>query len=212
MESRTTYRMISCSLELFDFKIIDSHSDLMLTIFINKLTLGVTIVTINSRTIEKSSYTYEELAEKNKAYVWHPFTQMKDYLEEDPVIIERGEGRKLYDVNGNEYWDGVSSIWLNVHGHQVPELDEAIREQLNKIAHSTMLGLANVPSILLAEKIIEVVPDGLKKVFYSDSGSTAVEITIKMAFQYWQHKGKPKKQRFVTLKKHITVIQLELFQ
>ena len=88
---------------------------------------------------------------------------MKDYLEEDPVIIERGEGRKLYDVNGNEYWDGVSSIWLNVHGHQVPELDEAIREQLNKIAHSTMLGLANVPSILLAEKIIEVVPEGLKK-------------------------------------------------
>lgn len=172
----------------------------MLTIFINKLTLGVTIVTINSKTIEKSSYTYEELAEKNKAYVWHPFTQMKDYLEEDPVIIERGEGRKLYDVNGNEYWDGVSSIWLNVHGHQVPELDEAIREQLNKIAHSTMLGLANVPSILLAEKIIEVVPDGLKKVFYSDSGSTAVEIAIKMAFQYWQHKGKRKKQRFVTLK------------
>ncbi|MGX5630102.1 adenosylmethionine--8-amino-7-oxononanoate transaminase [Bacillus thuringiensis] len=172
----------------------------MLTIFINKLTSGVTVVTINSRTIEKSSYTYEELAEKNKAYVWHPFTQMKDYLEEDPVIIERGEGRKLYDVNGNEYWDGVSSIWLNVHGHQVPELDEAIREQLNKIAHSTMLGLANVPSILLAEKIIEVVPDGLKKVFYSDSGSTAVEIAIKMAFQYWQHKGKPKKQRFVTLK------------
>ena len=98
-------------------------------------------MTINSRTIEKSSYTYEELAEKNKAYVWHPFTQMKDYLEEDPVIIERGEGRKLYDVNGNEYWDGVSSIWLNVHGHQVPELDEAIREQLNKIAHSTMLDL-----------------------------------------------------------------------
>ena len=169
-------------------------------------------MTINSKTIEKSSYTYEELAEKNKAYVWHPFTQMKDYLEEDPVIIERGEGRKLYDVNGNEYWDGVSSIWLNVHGHQVPELDEAIREQLNKIAHSTMLGLANVPSILLAEKIIEVVPDGLKKVFYSDSGSTAVEIAIKMAFQYWQHKGKRKKQRFVTLKKHITVIQLELFR
>ena len=120
-------------------------------------------MTFSKSTTDKPSYTYEELSEKNKAYVWHPFTQMKDYLEEDPVIIERGEGRKLYDVNGNEYWDGVSSIWLNVHGHQVPELDEAIREQLNKIAHSTMLGLANVPSILLAEKIIEVVPEGLKK-------------------------------------------------
>ncbi|MGI2731212.1 adenosylmethionine--8-amino-7-oxononanoate transaminase [Bacillus cytotoxicus] len=172
----------------------------MLTLFVNKLTLGVTIMTVSSRAREKIPYTYEELAEKNKAYVWHPFTQMKDYIAEDPVIIERGEGRKLYDVHGNAYWDGVSSIWLNVHGHHVPELDEAIREQLNKIAHSTMLGLANVPSILLAEKVIEVVPKGLKKVFYSDSGSTAVEIAIKMAFQYWQHKGKPKKQKFITLK------------
>lgn len=129
---------------------------------------------------------------------------MKDYLEEDPVIIEWGEGRKLYDVNGNEYWDGVSSIWLNVHGHQVPELDEAIREQLNKISHSTMLGLANVPSILLAEKIIEVVPEGLKKVFYSDSGSSAVEIAIKMAFQYWRHKGKPKKQKICYIKRSVS--------
>lgn len=145
-------------------------------------------------------FTYEELAKKNKDYVWHPFTQMKDYIEEDPVIIERGEGRKLYDVNGNGYWDGVSSIWLNVHGHQVPELDDAIREQLNKVAHSTLLGLANVPSILLAEKLIELVPDGLKKVFYSDSGATSVEIAIKMAFQYWQHKGKPEKQKFITMK------------
>lgn len=145
-------------------------------------------------------FTYEELVKKNKDYVWHPFTQMKDYIEEDPVIIERGEGRKLYDVNGNGYWDGVSSIWLNVHGHQVPELDEAIREQLNKVAHSTLLGLANVPSILLAEKLVEIVPDGLKKVFYSDSGATSVEIAIKMAFQYWQHKGKPEKQKFITMK------------
>lgn len=92
------------------------------------------------------------------------------------------------------------------------ELDGAIREQLNKIAHSTMLGLANVPSILLAEKIIEVVPDGLKKVFYSDSGSTAVEIAIKMAFQYWQHKGKRKKQRFVTLKEAYHGDTIELFR
>lgn len=146
------------------------------------------------------TFTYEELAQKNKNYVWHPFTQMKDYLEDDPVIIERGEGRKLYDVNGKGYWDGVSSIWLNVHGHHVQELDDAIREQLNKIAHSTLLGIANVPSILLAEKIIEIVPNGLKKVFYSDSGATSVEIAIKMAFQYWQHKGKSKKKKFITMK------------
>ncbi|MEH6889660.1 adenosylmethionine--8-amino-7-oxononanoate transaminase [Bacillus sp. JJ864] len=148
----------------------------------------------------EQTFTYEELAQKNKDYVWHPFTQMKDYLEDDPVIIERGEGRKLYDVNGKGYWDGVSSIWLNVHGHHVQELDDAIREQLNKVAHSTLLGIANVPSILLAEKIIEIVPNGLKKVFYSDSGATSVEIAIKMAFQYWQHKGKAKKKKFITMK------------
>ncbi|WP_369902732.1 adenosylmethionine--8-amino-7-oxononanoate transaminase [Bacillus manliponensis] len=157
----------------------------------------MTVVVVKS---SSEKFTYEELAKKNKDYVWHPFTQMKDYIEEDPVIIERGEGRKLYDVNGNGYWDGVSSIWLNVHGHQVPELDEAIREQLNKVAHSTLLGLANVPSILLAEKLVEIVPDGLKKVFYSDSGATSVEIAIKMAFQYWQHKGKPEKKKFITMK------------
>ncbi|PEA56232.1 adenosylmethionine--8-amino-7-oxononanoate transaminase [Bacillus pseudomycoides] len=148
----------------------------------------------------EQTFTYEELAQKNKDYVWHPFTQMKDYLEDDPVIIERGEGRKLYDVNGKGYWDGVSSIWLNVHGHHVQELDDAIREQLNKVAHSTLLGIANVPSILLAEKIIEIVPNGLKKVFYSDSGATSVEIAIKMAFQYWQHKGKANKKKFITMK------------
>lgn len=116
---------------------------------------------------------------------------MKDYLEEDPVIIERGEGRKLYDVNGNEYWDGVSSIWLNVHGHQVPELDEAIREQLNKIAHSTMLGLANVPSILLAEKIIEVVPEGLKKY----SIRTLVLALLKLQLRWHFNIGSIKEKR-----------------
>jgi lysine---8-amino-7-oxononanoate aminotransferase len=149
-------------------------------------------------TVEKLSY--DELAEKNKRYLWHPFTQMKEYIEDDPVIIASGNGRKLRDVQGNEYWDGVSSIWLNVHGHRVPELDQAIRDQLDQIAHSTLLGMANIPAILLAEKLIQLMPPGLAKVFYSDSGATAVEIAIKMAFQYWQHKGRPEKQRFITMK------------
>ncbi|MFX3623908.1 MAG: adenosylmethionine--8-amino-7-oxononanoate transaminase [Ectobacillus sp.] len=151
-------------------------------------------------TSPQSALTYEELSRKNKQYVWHPFTQMKEYIEDEPLIIERGEGRKLYDIHGNGYWDGVSSIWLNVHGHRIKELDDAIREQLDKIAHSTLLGMANVPSILLAEKIVNLAPKGLGKVFYSDSGATAVEIAIKMAFQYWQHKGKREKQKFVTMK------------
>ncbi|OAH59661.1 MULTISPECIES: adenosylmethionine--8-amino-7-oxononanoate transaminase [Bacillaceae] len=146
------------------------------------------------------TYTYEELSKKNKEYLWHPFTQMKEYNEGNTLIIERGEGRKLYDMQGNAYWDGVSSIWLNVHGHQVKELDNAIQDQLEKIAHSTLLGMANIPSILLAEKVIELMPKGLKKVFYSDSGATAVEIAIKMAIQYWQHKGKKEKHKFITMK------------
>ncbi|WP_191555881.1 adenosylmethionine--8-amino-7-oxononanoate transaminase [Metabacillus idriensis] len=144
--------------------------------------------------------SYEELAAKNKQYIWHPFTQMKDYIEDQPVIIAEGKGRKLIDVNGKEYWDGVSSIWLNVHGHNVEELNEAIKQQLEKVAHSTLLGMANVPAILLAEKVINLMPEGLTKVFYSDSGATSVEIAVKMAFQYWQHKGKGNKKQFITMK------------
>lgn len=144
--------------------------------------------------------TYEALAAKNRQYLWHPFTQMKDYAADDPLIIESGQGRKLRDVNGNEYWDGVSSIWLNVHGHRVGELDSAIQEQLGKIAHSTLLGMANVPAILLAEQLVKITPPGLNKVFYSDSGAEAVEIAVKMAFQYWQNKGRPEKRVFVTMK------------
>ncbi|UOF92590.1 adenosylmethionine--8-amino-7-oxononanoate transaminase [Fodinisporobacter ferrooxydans] len=145
-------------------------------------------------------HSYEELAKKDKQYLWHPFTQMKDYLAEDPIIIARGNGRKLYDVNGNAYWDGVSSIWLNVHGHCVPELDQALRDQLDQIAHSTLLGLANIPSILLAEELIKIMPPGLAKVFYSDSGATSVEIALKMAFQYWQLRNQPDKKYFISMK------------
>lgn len=142
---------------------------------------------------------YQTLSEKSRKYLWNPFTQMQGYHEDQPLIIESAEGVKLRDVTGREYYDGVSSVWLNVHGHRVPELDEAIKEQLGKIAHSTLLGMANVPAIELAEQIIGVAPDGLQKVFYSDSGATSVEIAIKMAFQYWQHKGKPEKQSFLTM-------------
>ncbi|WP_406796705.1 MULTISPECIES: adenosylmethionine--8-amino-7-oxononanoate transaminase [Brevibacillus] len=142
---------------------------------------------------------YEELSAKNKQYVWHPFTQMKDYVAQEPLIIARGEGIKLFDVNGKAYYDGFSSVWLNVHGHNVPELNQAITEQLDQIAHSTLLGMANVPSILLAEKLINLAPKGLSKVFYSDNGATAVEISLKMAFQYWQNRGQTGKHSFITM-------------
>ncbi|MGK5511010.1 adenosylmethionine--8-amino-7-oxononanoate transaminase [Brevibacillus formosus] len=143
--------------------------------------------------------SYAELSAKNKQYVWHPFTQMKDYVAQEPLIIARGEGIKLFDVNGKAYYDGFSSVWLNVHGHNVPELNQAITEQLDQIAHSTLLGMANVPSILLAEKLIQLAPKGLGKVFYSDNGATAVEISLKMAFQYWQNRGQTSKHSFITM-------------
>ncbi|MFD0586511.1 adenosylmethionine--8-amino-7-oxononanoate transaminase [Paenibacillus sp. GCM10027627] len=142
---------------------------------------------------------YEQLADLNKRYLWHPFTQMKDYNDSDPLIIERGEGVMLFDVHGRAYYDGFSSVWLNVHGHNVPELNRAIADQLEKVAHSTLLGMANIPAIELAEKLVSIAPEGLNKVFYSDSGATGVEIAIKMAFQYWHNRGFHEKKTFITM-------------
>lgn len=140
----------------------------------------------------------DRLKRLDKKFIWHPFTQMKDYLKEEPVIIEEGRGIYIKDTDGRWYIDGVSSIWTNVHGHRNRSLDAAIREQLAKISHSTLLGLANVGSIELAHRLIEVAPKNLSKVFYSDNGSTSVEVALKMAFQYWRENGKPDKIRFIT--------------
>lgn len=131
----------------------------------------------------------ETLIAWDKAYVWHPFTPMKQYLASEPVIIRRGQGVKLEDIHGNWYYDGTSSIWLNVHGHNVPELNAALEAQLRRIAHATMLGQANVPAVALAKRLIEVAPPGLQRVFYSDNGATAVEIALKMAIQFWANQG-----------------------
>lgn len=135
------------------------------------------------------------LTQWDKKYLWHPFTQMQSYIQEEPLIIERGEGSYLIDLKGKRYLDGVSSLWVNVHGHRKKELDEALKAQVDKIAHSTLLGLANVPSILLAKKLIDFSPPGLEKVFYSDCGATAVEIALKIALQYWQQKEGGKHRR-----------------
>jgi adenosylmethionine-8-amino-7-oxononanoate aminotransferase len=137
-----------------------------------------------------------ELAAWDKAHVWHPFTHMRQYLAEQPLIVRRGLGTKLQDVQGNWYYDGTSSIWLNVHGHNVPELNAAIEAQLREVAHSTLLGQANVPSIVLARRLVEVVPKGLSRVFYSDCGAAAVEIALKLAVQFWANEGRPEK-RFI---------------
>lgn len=122
-------------------------------------------------------------------HVWHPFTPMEAYREEGAPIIESGDGFELIDVEGNRFLDGTSSLWCNVHGHRVPEIDAAIRDQLDRIGHSTLLGLSSPPSIDLARMLVERAPARLNKVFYSDSGATAVEAALKLAVQY--HRQKP---------------------
>ncbi len=126
------------------------------------------------------------LPELDHRYLWHPFTQMQEWMGEEPVIIESGLGAVLRDVNGREYIDANSSIWTNLHGHRHPRITAAIKEQLDRIAHSSFLGLSNVPAIQLAEKLATLT--GLPRVFYSDDGSTAMEAGIKMALQYWRGK------------------------
>src|SRR5688572_8647143 len=144
-----------------------------------------------------TTYTTDQLRALDKQHVWHPFTPMKLWLDDDPLVITAAEGMHLIDSDGNRYLDGVSSLWCNVHGHRVPEIDDAVRAQLDKVAHSTLLGLANEPSILLAERLMKIVPANLKKVFYSDAGATATEIAFKLAAQYWFNAGRPEKNEFV---------------
>ncbi|MFQ6019160.1 MAG: aminotransferase class III-fold pyridoxal phosphate-dependent enzyme, partial [Dehalococcoidia bacterium] len=129
------------------------------------------------------------LAHDDRAYLWHPFTQMQGYLEENPLIVERAEGCWLIDTEGRRYLDGVSSLWVNVHGHRQPALDRAVREQLDRVAHSTLLGISNAPAVELAQRLVALAPPGLTKVFYAENGASAVEIALKMAFQYWQQRG-----------------------
>ncbi len=142
----------------------------------------------------------DSLQRRDLAAIWHPFTQMAEWREDAPLVIERGEGNYLFDTDGNRYFDGVSSLWVNVFGHGRKEIDDAIRSQLGRMAHSTFLGLSHPPAIELAERLLAVAPAGLTRVFYSDNGSTAMEIAVKMAFQYWrQTAGGEGRTEFLTL-------------
>jgi adenosylmethionine-8-amino-7-oxononanoate aminotransferase len=123
------------------------------------------------------------------SHLWHPFTQQRGWCDEEPLVIERAEGTDLVDTDGRRYIDGVSSLWCNVHGHRHPGIDKAVRDQLDRVAHSTMLGLTHPLAAELAGRLVDIAPPGLNRVFYSDSGSTATEIALKMAFQYWQQRG-----------------------
>jgi adenosylmethionine-8-amino-7-oxononanoate aminotransferase len=139
------------------------------------------------------------LVAADHAHLWHPFTQQQGWARETPLMVERAEGTDLIDVDGRRYIDGVSSLWCNVHGHRHPRIDAAVRAQLDRVAHSTMLGLSHRPAIELAARLAELAPPGLTRVFYSDSGSAASEIALKMAFQYWKQRGQ-ERRRFVALR------------
>ncbi|MFY9265777.1 MAG: adenosylmethionine--8-amino-7-oxononanoate transaminase [Solirubrobacterales bacterium] len=141
-----------------------------------------------------------ELAELDRRYLWHPFTQQRGWSDDAAPIIDRAEGCMLFDIEGRGYIDGVSSLWCTVHGHRHPAIDAAIRDQLERVAHTTMLGLSHEPAIRLAQRLIEIAPERLSRVFYSDSGSTAAEIAIKIAYQHWQQAGQPRRTRFVSLR------------
>jgi adenosylmethionine---8-amino-7-oxononanoate aminotransferase len=143
-----------------------------------------------------------DLARLDREHVWHPFTQQQGWVEEEPLMIERGEGSHVIDGDGRRYIDGVSALWCNVHGHRHPTIDRAVHEQVDRISHSTMLGLSHPGATELAGRLVEIAPAGLSRVFYSDSGSTAAEIALKMAFQYQQQRGgeHTKRTSFVRLR------------
>ena len=149
----------------------------------------------------KKESPHRHLKKIDQTLLWHPFTQMKDYARIQPLIIEEGKGSYLKDIEGRWYLDGVSSLWVNVHGHRKKEIDQAMIEQIRKISHSTLLGLTHVPAIELSERLVKIAPRRLTKVFYSDNGSTAVEVALKIAFQFWQQSSRRnRKTKFISFK------------
>jgi adenosylmethionine-8-amino-7-oxononanoate aminotransferase len=143
--------------------------------------------------------TGSRLVEWDHRHLWHPFTQMSDWLREEPLVIAEAEGCWLVDAQGRRYLDGVSSLWCNVHGHRHPALDAALRAQIERVAHTTLLGLGSGPAIELAHALVDVVPPGLTRVFYSDAGATAVEVSLRIALQYQQLRGATSRTRFASL-------------
>ncbi|MBM7871513.1 adenosylmethionine-8-amino-7-oxononanoate aminotransferase [Clostridium pascui] len=140
-----------------------------------------------------------DYVKRDLKYIWHPCAQMKDYEELNPIVIEKGEGVWLYDIHGNKYLDCISSWWTNTLGHSNKRINEAIKKQIDRIEHVIFANFSNKPAIELAEKLVNITPSRLKKVFFSDNGSSAVEIALKMSFHYNMQKGNTKKKRFVAL-------------
>ncbi|MBB6217216.1 adenosylmethionine-8-amino-7-oxononanoate aminotransferase [Anaerosolibacter carboniphilus] len=140
-----------------------------------------------------------ELQRKDLQYIWHPCSQMKDYESFPPIVLERGEGPYLYDIEGRRYLDAVSSWWVNLFGHSNKRINKAIANQVDKLEHAIFANFSHKPAIELAERIVKLTPEGLNKVFFADNGSSAVEVALKLSFQYHQQMGKPKKIRYVAI-------------
>ena len=147
----------------------------------------------------KPSGKSEAWRARDRKVLWHPFTQQQLWMDEEFPVITGGKGATLVDADGRKYLDGSSSLWCNIHGHARREINAAMKKQLDRVAHATFLGLTNPPAIELGEKLVGIAPKGLTRVFYSDNGSTAVEVALKMAFQYWHQNGRPDRTKFVTL-------------
>jgi adenosylmethionine-8-amino-7-oxononanoate aminotransferase len=141
----------------------------------------------------------KRLVQLDHEHVWHPFAPMRQWRQVEPLVIEQAEGDWLIDAAGNRYIDGVSSLWCNVHGHRVKALDDAVREQLDRVAHTTMLGLTHPTAIELAARLCDATPGKLNKVFYSDAGATATEVAFKMAVGYWFHRGEEARDTFIAI-------------
>lgn len=139
------------------------------------------------------------LSSRDLARIWHPYTQMKDCEDLAPIPIKRAKGMKLFGYNGDFYYDTISSWWCNVHGHGHPIIKRAIKKQVDQLEHILFAGFTHEPAVKLAEKLVEIAPKGLERVFYSDNGSTAVEVALKMSLQYWQNIGRPEKEHFISL-------------
>jgi adenosylmethionine-8-amino-7-oxononanoate aminotransferase len=131
-----------------------------------------------------------KLARLDQKYVWHPFTQMRDWARREPIVLARGKGAVLEDVRGKKFLDANSSIWTNLHGHNHPKLNAALQRQLKKVAHTSALGFANEPAALLAERLVKSAKGSLKKVFFSDDGSTALEVAARVRRSFFRCKAR----------------------
>ncbi|RPI54333.1 MAG: adenosylmethionine--8-amino-7-oxononanoate transaminase [Deltaproteobacteria bacterium] len=142
-----------------------------------------------------------DLLELDRRYLWHPYTQMKDFEKDNPLFVDRADGVFLFDVQGRRYYDTISSWWCILHGHNHPKIKEAVRDQMDRLEHVHFASTTHEGAIRLAEKLVSLTPDGLNRVFYSDNGSTACEVAIKMSFQYWMHMGETMRKGFVSIER-----------